>query len=357
MHHRLLAHMFPFPGEKGKKYKGKEVLDILKELFTEEEAVLASNLSFAPEDVKTIARRVGKKVEEIVPILDKMAKKGLIYTDEKKSVRRYCLLLLVPGMMELQFMKGEESPGKVRLARLFDDFFEMMGADFYDVDTPLPRVLPVESKIPPVLVLPYEKASQYINDSSYIAVSICYCRHQAKLLGKGCKRPLDVCMTFGPFAEFAVKHGFGRKVSTKEALEVIDRCEEAGLVHLTENCQEKITFICNCCGCCCGFMRGITKYDKPNSIASSNFLCAVDEGSCSGCELCIERCYVKALSMSGGIAKVDTNRCIGCGLCSVVCPTDSMSLVRKKKVSTPKKDSKELRNTVMMETVARMSRK
>ena len=350
MHHKLVKRLFPF-------LRGKEeLLKIFRELFTEEEAMLAINLSFAPEPAEEIASRVGRKAEELIPLLDKMAKKGLVYSDERKGAKRYRVLFLFPGITELQFMKGEENPQKVRLAKMFEEFFEALGEELYEEKTPFPRVLPVESRIPPAVVLPYEVVSHYINDSGYISLSICYCRQQAKLLNRWCKRPLETCMTFGPFAEFVVRQGFGRKVSTKEALEVLNACEEAGLVHLTENCQEKIDFICNCCGCCCYFMRGITKYNKSNSIASSNFFCAVDESSCNGCELCVERCYVKAISIEDGTAKVDVDRCIGCGLCNIICPSDSLALVRKEKLSVPQRDSKELWASIATERFARMSR-
>jgi electron transport complex protein RnfB len=351
MHHTLLHHMFPFPGEKGEKFRNEAAYRMFRELFTEDEAALAAQLSFAPEAVEAIADRVGQKAQSIVPVLDKMADRGLVYADERNGTKRYCLLALFPGMAELQFMKGEESAGKRRLAGIFEEFFELIAENHYSDGTPIPRVMPVQSGIPPVLVLPYEQASTYINDSNYVAVSTCFCRHQAKLMGRWCERPLDVCMTFGPFAKFVVKHGFGKHVSTEEALNVLDRSEEAGLVHLTENCQEKINFICNCCGCCCYFMQGITKYDKPNCIATSNFLCAVDEDSCVGCETCIERCYVNALSIADEVVQVNTDRCIGCGLCTLVCPNDALSLVRREQQVVPLKDSRELRAAIVSEAM------
>ncbi len=351
MHHELLKHMFPFPGEKGRKFRNDAALDIFKELFTDDEAEIASKMSFAPEPVEDIAARVGRCAEEIVPVLDVMAEKGLVYSGEKAGVTRYCLLVLFPGMGELQFMHGEETPEKLKLAKMFDEFHEMVGEEMYVVDTPLPRVLPAQSQVPPALVLPYEEVSKYINDSNYISRSICYCRQHAKLLDRWCGRPLDVCLTFGPFAELVVKHGFGEKISTEEALAVLDRTEEAGLVHLTENCREKVNFICNCCGCCCYFMRGITRYDKPQCVASSNFLCSVDEASCAGCEQCVERCYVNAISVVDDVAHVDADRCIGCGLCGLVCPTESLKLVRRAEEIVPKTNSKELRAQIAMEAM------
>lgn len=361
MHHRLLAHMFPFAGEvhqgsgTQQSWVGKnEALHIFQTLFTEEEAEIASDLSFTPEEVGDVSLRTGIPQDKLVPRLETMAGKGLIYADERNGVRRYSLLLLAPGIMELQFMKGEETEKKRELARLFDGFFDSIGEKPYEVDIPLPRVLPVEERVPQLAtVLPYERVSHYIQSSSDISLSICYCRHQARLLGKSCGKPIDVCMTFGPFAKFAAQYGFAKKVSEKKAMQALDRSEEAGLVHLTENCQEKISFICNCCGCCCYFMKGITRYDKPNSIATSSFICAVDSDMCNGCGVCVDRCQVKAIAMEDSAVRIDKDRCIGCGVCMSVCPTECMRFELRETVREPLRDSKQLRMAIAMERMSR----
>lgn len=356
MHHKLLKHMFPFKEESHKGYQGgEEVLHIFHTLFTEAEAEIASELSFSPEEASDISSRTGTSAENLVPILEGMAEKGLVYADERNGQRRYSLLLLAPGIMELQFMKGEETEKKRGLARLFDEFFEAIGESPYDVETPLPRVLPVERHIPPLAtVLPYERVSHYIQGSSSIALSVCYCRHQAKLLGKSCGKPIDVCMTFGPFAKFAAKYGFAKIVKEKEAMQALDRAEAAGLVHLTENCQEKITFICNCCGCCCYFMKGITRYNKPSSIATSNFICSIDRDLCNGCGVCIERCQVRAIREENSGVKIDRDRCIGCGVCMTDCPMECMHLEGRGVTRAPMPDSKQLRMAIAIERASRM---
>jgi len=356
MHHRLLKHMLPFMEEGHHHINGKEeALHIFQTLFTSVEAEVASELSFSPEDIDEITKRLNKPKDKLMIMLEGMAQKGLIYTDERNGKKRYSLLILAPGIMELQFMKGEENERKKEIAKLFDEFFEALGERTYDVQTPLPRVLPPENLLTPIAtVLPYERVSNYIKENTDISISVCYCRHQAKLLGKSCGRPVDVCMSFGPFAKFTAKYGFGNLVNKKEALNALNRSEEAGLVHLTENCQEKINFICNCCGCCCYFMKGITKYNKPASVATSNYICKVDTDSCNGCAICVDRCYVKAISINNdNIAVVDRDRCIGCGVCMITCPTECMHFQKREIIVEPKRDSKELRIAIAMERVSK----
>ncbi len=40
--------------------------------------------------------------------------------------------------------------------------------------------------------------------------------------------------------------------SGKEALALLERSEQIGLVHTVSNVMEGVGYICNCCGCCCG---------------------------------------------------------------------------------------------------------
>ena len=49
-------------------------------------------------------------------------------------------------------------------------------------------------------------------------------------------------------------------ISQAEALAILEQSEEVGLVHTVSNVMEGVGYVCNCCGCCCGILRGITEY-------------------------------------------------------------------------------------------------
>jgi hypothetical protein len=51
--------------------------------------------------------------------------------------------------------------------------------------------------------------------------------------------------------------GFGRRISAEEAIEILERANREGLVHLTENHSGKVNVICNCCSDCCMFFCSI----------------------------------------------------------------------------------------------------
>ncbi len=179
----------------------------------------------------------------------------------------------------------------------------------------------------------------------------CFCRHEHELLGDACKKPKEVCMIFGPFVDFAVGRGFARRADKDEMLEKLTLAEDAGLVHITDNVREKVSFICNCCGCCCGFLSAVNKLNLPSVVASSGFVIEVDEEKCNDCGVCAQRCQVKALEMeddpAGGKKKVlkrELARCIGCGLCVWKCKEDAIAMKRRPadQVILPKKDFMEL---------------
>jgi ferredoxin len=123
------------------------------------------------------------------------------------------------------------------------------------------------------------------------------------------------------------------------------------LVHVADNVQDKINFICNCCGCCCGFLQGITRFRLPNAVAFSRFQAVLDSGSCTGCKDCIDRCQVKAIQSEGDNdkVKIDNQWCIGCGLCVSICPADAISLVERKDFHPPVENLTKLRMSILRE--------
>ncbi|NPV58542.1 MAG: 4Fe-4S binding protein [Actinobacteria bacterium] len=344
----LMRRMDEFPAG---AMPSENLLRILRLIFDEEEAKLAIDLPSAPEDLRSIATRLGREEGELEATLERMADKGLVLAREKGGAKHYCLLPLVPGIFEMQFMKGETSPEKRRIAELFDAYYhEGWGETSWSSQTPLARVMVVEEEIPRgQQVLPYEKVSEFIKDSTYMALTTCFCRHEAELLGRSCGAPKDVCMCFGPFAEFLVERGFARRANSEEVLDALDRAEKAGLVHITDNIQEKINFICNCCGCCCGFLGTITKLNMSGAVAASRYTVRVDGELCNGCESCVDVCQVRAVSVEDGIAVVDGARCIGCGLCVRNCPSCALEVVEREGWREPAADVVELGVTVLKE--------
>lgn len=348
VYQRLMKRMDEFPAGAP---ESENLLGILKLIFDEREAELAIDLPSGPEALDSIAARLGRNESELETMLEGMADKGLVYAKEKEGRKYYNLLPLLPGIFEMQFMKAETTPTKRKIAELFDKYYhEGWGEKTFTSRTALARVMVVEEEVPQgEEVLPHEKVSEFIKDSTYMAITNCFCRHEAELLGRSCGAPKEVCMAFGPFAEFLVNRGYARRASREDMLEALKRSEEAGLVHISDNIKEKINFICNCCGCCCGFLGTITKLGIPNAVAASRYLAAVDEDLCNGCGSCTEVCQVSAVTVEDEIAVVDAGRCIGCGLCVSHCPSEAMEVRERPDWKEPAANIAELGVSILRE--------
>jgi NAD-dependent dihydropyrimidine dehydrogenase PreA subunit len=164
-----------------------------------------------------------------------------------------------------------------------------------------------------------------------------------------CGHALENCIKYDDLAEYLIEGGIGREITRQEALEVIRRAEEAGLVHLVDNAREGIKHTCNCCGCCCWSVGTIRRKKIPRDVLMATyFLRETDQERCTGCGQCVEICPVQVVRMEGDFPVVDRDWCIGCGVCAIPCPVSAVKLVRKTGVLPPK-DFRELHNQILRE--------
>jgi len=330
--------------------QGPELLAILEELFTPAEAELAARLPFKPARVDRLAGELGADAEELGVSLAAMAAKGLLYERRTPGGGYYSLLPVVPGIMELQFMGGEAGEHKVRLAKLFDDYY-LPGTGKAFAGSPLPygRVIPVGRVVENGQeILPYEHAEAVIRSASAMALTNCFCRHEAELLGHACGHPKEVCMLFGPFAQFAADKGWARMVEAKEMLAALEKAEKAGLVHVTDNVASGANFMCNCCGCCCMFLKTLTKMKKPGAVAQASFLAEVDGSECTACGACVDACQVEAIRQADDEpAVVDPDFCVGCGQCQAACAFDAIQMTPRPGAKPPAANHLELTEAII----------
>ena len=55
-----------------------------------------------------------------------------------------------------------------------------------------------------------------------------------------------------------IRHGMAKEVSKSEMLENMARSKEFKLVLSADNVQKNVGFMCQCCGCCCNLMFGVS---------------------------------------------------------------------------------------------------
>lgn len=303
---------------------GRE-LKLLAKIFTPEESEIAAQLSPSLETVEEIAARTGKNVAGLRDLLKGMSRRGLIEAGRKDGVLSFKLMPFVVGIYEAQVYTMD-----AELARLFEDYFQCGFGKMLSVKPQVHRVIPVNETIRNSMeVRPFESAAEIVNGMQSWGVQECICRKQKALIGEGCDHPIDVCMVMNPrpnaFDQSTVIHA----LTHDEAMETLRRAAEAGLVHSVSNSAEGVYYICNCCTCSCGILRGMAELGIANVVASSAFVNQVDEVICNGCEDCIKACQFDALSMDGLLATVNTVRCTGCGVCVITCSTGALGLVRR----------------------------
>ena len=333
-----------------------ELIELFEELFTREEAEVASKFPPGAFPVEKLAVKLEKPVNEITPILEAMADKGIVLTRKKDGQVLYRLLPIMPGIFEFQFMRGTDTERDRRLARLFKRYLDLAGplitktiTAVKDV-TPFTRIIPVEKTIQATQkVYTFNQLSRYIDSADAIAVGHCYCRHQAYLLGeKMCDSLKESCMNFGPGALYTSERGITRLISKEEAHEILKSCEENGLVHLSSNTSEFLEYLCNCCGCHCDLLKKIRDTGSPVWAATSGYIASVDEDLCEGCETCGDICQLDAVSLNDAEkAVVDETRCIGCGACAHLCPVEAISMTPQEYVLTPPGTARDLRMAIL----------
>ena len=321
----------------------EEFYALAEELFTLEQAEIASNMPVNPVSTEELAAKT--KTSDVARLrkqLDEMADRGLVRVKEKAGKRLYELMPLVPGIIELQFMHGRTDERTRRLAQLFKSY----GKAVKNMAPPAPipatmekpktRTIVIKQEIHgKTTVLPYEEVMKLIDKTEYIAAGTCVCRHQGDLLDRPCDKPKDnLCMIFGPSAQFAQSYGFVNLISREEARQRIDEAEKAGLVHNYANSQDRyIDLLCNCCGCHCFILRAAKRSPLPSQFVIADWVISIDDDACFGCGACIDRCWMQALKMDGDLVMRDFNRCIGCGMCRYVCPSDAMKLIPRETTS------------------------
>lgn len=297
---------------------------ILEKLFTEEEAAMYLQLSMMLETADAVARRLGLDQNAVVPVLERMVDKGLIFRLKKGESVRYGAVPFVVGSWDYQVKNIDKE-----CAELFDQYFGEAFRRGMGEAPPL-RSVPVNKSIDYSWpVAPYEDVRAILRSKDTISVAKCICRISQNLLDKGCDKPMEVCFQFGSHAQYYVDKGMGRFISQEEALAIIDRCEEVGLVPQPFVAQE-VGGMCNCCGDCCEILRSIKTHPKPAEKVLTNYYAEVDRDLCQACATCVDRCQMEAIKIGAdNVAEVDLDRCIGCGLCITTCPDEAVRLQRK----------------------------
>ena len=305
-------------------------LRLLAKIFTLAQAALAAAMRLTYESADDIAVRAGVDPRDAYRTLKDMARQGLITAGKGQGELTFRLMPFVVGIYEEQLPRMD-----AEFAELFEAYLQETRGDHIYGKPPVHRVIPVEEVVPVDLeIFPYERASALLEGARSWAVRDCICRVQKRLIGKGCDHPVENCLVFAP-VEGAFDHSrVDRAITKEQALHILIEAEGAGLVHTTGNYRDHHHYICNCCTCSCGILRGVAEFGILSAVAHSDFRAVADVELCAGCGDCVEQCQFGALTVPDDICVVDPIRCVGCGQCATVCPTDTLQMARRPESET-----------------------
>lgn len=325
---QLALHLDKLPNGYPETKSGVE-LKILKKLFSTDEAELACFMENEPQTIATIANNAGMEERPAFVMLKTMLKKGLIDMKKEPGKLLFNLIPFVVGFYEKQNANIDKE-----FAQLFEDYYKEAFHKIMTYKPSVHRVIPVEKTIPlNIDVMPYERASTYLDNASAWGVLNCICRVQKSLIGEDCRHTKENCIVFSSRPGVFDRTETIRSLTKNEALKILLEANNEGLIHTINNVQEEVSYICNCCSCSCGVLRGFTEYGSLNSVAQSDFYVKIDEELCTGCENCIDRCNFRALEVIDDSCMVDLSFCFGCGLCITECPEEAISLIQKEKIN------------------------
>ena len=192
-------------------------------------------------------------------------------------------------------------------------------------------------EVPENIMLPSQVLKNMIMKSKYhVIMDSCICRvsNQCEdypkelgclFLGKGSKR---------------ISPKLGKAVSPEKAIEHVDKCQEAGLVHiigrnkidsvwLNTGPKEELLSICACCPCCC--LWKMTP-DLPEDIGKSfskmeGVELKLDQDICTGCKKCTtDICFLEAITVQNKKAEIDLTKCRACGRCAEICSSGALTI-------------------------------
>jgi len=340
--------------------------EILSILFTEQEAFVASKFPLQEATISEMSQRTKLSEQELLPILNRMADKGIIMDMPYGDTTYYLLLPGVIGFFEFTFMKNRTDLPMEKLAKLMTEYFHHdsqngQAQEFFGSKTQLTRSLVYEEHIPVTSeIVTYESARDIVKQAKFGAVSMCYCRHKRQHEGKSCRKGVPIegtCISLGNGARFLSRRGFAEPKSTSELLAVIDLAHDLRLTHITDNIRNKPTFICNCCGCCCEIMAGV-QMGFYNGVAKTSYIATIDAEKCDYCGKCFSACNVKAI----GLAKNNSNTgsqnrhteikqhiCLGCGACISACEHGAITLIPRQETVLPPKSKRDMFKSILIE--------
>ena len=332
-------------------------IELIKLVFTPEEASLAGQLTRTPETAAEIAKRVGLDEAEVTVLLEGMIPRRMVKADtlaletgvkglgkveakpgqkaQEERMKKYRLFPFLVGWYEAYLQ--EVKPTSREFARIFEQYVIEGGGEKIFAPRPGPQgVIPYRGSLKPEWLKrePHNDIDAHFSRHERFLVLDCVCKKEkAALHGHSCELPVKRC----GFVGLPPQTPLSENVLTRE--EAIKRWEELdamgnmvieGFYGFTMGAEEP-QFVggCHCCGCCCTILQGGRMGNLTETVERSNYRVVKDYDKCAACGECVRRCQFYAHTnsdRSDGKPVYNRAKCVGCGACGQGCPSGALHL-------------------------------
>ena len=276
----------------------------LEPILNEYQAKIAMHLEFRKKlSAEDVMKKSGEPYEKVKETLNYIAWTGVAFVNTIDGVDLYWQDIFVPGHLEMINNNKELVARHPEVAEAFYYFGSKKGpmaAGIMPIGAGPMRVLPIQRAIDGTTKkVSFEEISTHLNEATVFSVSDCSCRTSRESMGEGCGHlKEEMCIQLDHAAEYYIKTGRGRAISREEAIEIIKKAEDNGLMHSVPNLDTPghTHAICNCCGCGCYAMRLANEFVN-HDIVRSNYRSVVDESKCVACGECVDVCPTNALRL------------------------------------------------------------
>lgn len=256
-----------------------------------------------PISAEKLAKKAKMPLDYVAQKLEELARVHVVEYKLVNGVRYYILPVFAPGILEFLCMDEKLLEEHPELAEAFRYCTVKAGprAPMVPVGVTGMRTVPVVSSLPTgTKVASYEDLSYWLQKyKDHLNVGNCACRATRRIQGEGCGHlEKDMCIVVGDTGDYLREQGLARKITYEEALEILRRAEDNGLVHQVTSIDgpDHVFGICNCCVCSCLGLNVSQYYGTPN-ISRSNYVASVDPSKCVACGQCVDNCQVNAVKL------------------------------------------------------------
>ena len=250
----------------------KYLKPLLAQRTSPDEAAILSRIPHLPQTLEQLVKKLDLDRQTLKKHLDNWTRQGLVMPVPARDETKYSLTDSLMWFYRMPGYEGRSDQFNRDLAPLLnqyaDDAYSQTIRKFPSAGL---RAVPINQTIPDGRQIhPYEDILQIVDQAGKISVTSCSCRHRHNLDPDqpDCRHPTETCLHFDQLTDYLLAHNIGRRISKEEALDILSMTADQGLIHSASNIKQGVDTVCNCCPCCCLFIKSLnnTPRIQPQAV-------------------------------------------------------------------------------------------